>query len=133
MYAKLIIYYNNGVFNPIELLGNATLIDSDVDSFKQGKDFIRQKYIFENSPDLIETFKDKIFLIEQVDFDNMENTSVNAITKKIIGYVDCPSVAQDIVNKLKERSNKYQSWEDKIWGRNEYYPKFNIISVDKLT
>lgn len=54
MIAKLILYNDDANIKPIELLGYAELIDSDNEAYKKGMNFIKQKFIFENSNNLRE-------------------------------------------------------------------------------
>jgi hypothetical protein len=73
--------------------------------------------------------RDKIYLIEKIDFDNMENHIALALHKKIIGYVESIDKAEAIIGQFNITSNKYKSWE--MVGQ-EYYPKFNIIPVSYI-
>jgi hypothetical protein len=66
----------------------------------------------------------KLYIIEQIDFDNFENH--DAIYSKVIGYVSTNSQLHDVLSKL-DKQEKYSGYDG------NKYPKFRSTLVDDLT
>jgi hypothetical protein len=65
----------------------------------------------------------KIYVIEQHDFDNMENHYPEY--QKIYGYTSLKSRANVMVSEL-DKKKKYKGWDGK------FYPQYKIIEVDEI-
>lgn len=64
-------------------------------------------------------------IIIKVDFDNLENSSSDAIYTEIIGYVETIEDAEFIINQL-DAVEKYKGWN------NISYPYFKYKEIKKL-
>jgi hypothetical protein len=75
----------------------------------------------------------QIYLIQEVNFDKMENTINDAISVETLGFVVSLEDAHKKIEELEnENNNKYLSWESILDGKEHWYPKFNIEEVNKM-
>lgn len=68
----------------------------------------------------------KIFLVEKISFDNMENQHSDARIRRVVGYARTADAASSYVVREGSKLEHYRGWDG------ETYPQFRVTEVEEI-